>query len=177
MAARSRLAAADPLHVRRPGLLLGRVSPGFAGRIGTGTSLNWPTGVGAKGNAGMVAGLQQTNGSIAYVATSYLTANWPRVAFIQNQAGNWVAPNYNSILNAAQSVSNLPGNGEIHIVNPGKKFKAAFPITTYTYVILRSGVPNVGLVKSFVEYALGGGQAFGPRLGFCRFPGSSRTPT
>jgi phosphate transport system substrate-binding protein len=148
-----------------------RVSPGFAGRIGTGTTLNWPTGVGAKGNAGMVAGLQSTNGSIAYVAVSYLIANWPRVAAIQNSAGNYVVPNYNNILNAAQSVSSLPGNGEVHIVNPAKRFKNAYVISTYTYVILRGGSPQLGLAKSFVQYALGTGQAFGPRLGFVPIPG------
>jgi phosphate transport system substrate-binding protein len=149
----------------------GRVSPGFAGRIGRGTSLNWPTGIGAKGNAGMVQGLQQTNGSIAYVAVSYLIANWPRIAYIQNQAGNFIAPNYNNILSAAQSVSNLPGNREVHIVNPGKKFKNAFPISTYTYVVLRNPSRQGALVRSFVSYALGSGQAFGPRLGFVPIPG------
>jgi phosphate transport system substrate-binding protein len=151
-----------------------RVSPGFAGRIGTGTSLNWPTGVGAKGNAGMVAGLQSTNGSIAYVAVSYLIANWPRIAYIQNQAGNWVPPNYNNILNAAQSQPNLPGNREVHIVNPGKKYKNAFPISTYTYVVVHTSTRNAGnagLLKGFISYALGSGQAFGPRLGFVPIPG------
>jgi phosphate transport system substrate-binding protein len=151
-----------------------RVSPGFAGRIGTGTSLNWPTGVGARGNAGMVAGLQSTNGSIAYVATSYLIANWPRIAYIQNQAGNYVPPNYNNILNAAQSVSNLPGNREVHIVNPPKRFKQAFPISTYTYVVVHTSAAQAGLLKSFISYALGSGQAFGPRLGFVPIPGFVR---
>jgi phosphate transport system substrate-binding protein len=148
-----------------------RVSPGFAGRIGRGTSLNWPTGVGAKGNAGMVAGLQSTNGSIAYVSVSYLVANWPRIAYIQNQAGNWEPPNYNNILNAAQSQPSLPGNREVHIVNPGKRYKNAFPISTYTYVIVHSSSKQAGLLKSFVSYALGSGQAFGPRLGFVPIPG------
>jgi phosphate transport system substrate-binding protein len=151
-----------------------RVSPGFAGRIGRGTSLNWPTGVGAKGNAGMVAGLQSTNGSIAYVATSYLIANWPRIAYIQNQAGNFVPPNYNNILNAAQSQPNLPGNREVHIVNPGKRYKNAFPIATYTYVIVHTSSRQAGLVKSFVSYAISSGQAFGPRLGFVPIPGFVR---
>jgi phosphate transport system substrate-binding protein len=152
-----------------------RVSPGFKGRIGYGTTLNWPTGVGAKGNAGMIAGLQSTNGSIAYVADSYLIASWPRAAAIQNLAGNWTVPNYNAILNAAQSVSNLPGNREVHIVNPGKRFKNAYVISTYTYVVARNGAPQNGLLKSFISYAVGSGQAFGPRLGFVPIPGFVRS--
>ena len=150
---------------------LSRVSSSFKSKVGNGTAVSFPTGSGAKGNAGMVAALQATNGSIAYVAVSYLAAQWPRAAAIKNAAGRYETPNYGNIQDAAQSKSGLGGSNEIHIVDPSKKFKSAYPISTYTYVILKSGQANNGLAKSFVSYAINGGQSLGPRLDFVPIPG------
>jgi phosphate transport system substrate-binding protein len=150
---------------------LSDVSGSFRGRVGNGTSVSFPVGNGAKGNAGMVSALQGTNGSIAYVAVSYLIANWPRAAGIKNAAGNYEVPNYSNIADAAQSVKRLPSSNEVHIVDPPRHYKTAYPISTYTYVIMRSGDAANGLVKSFVEYAISSGQSLGPRLGFVPIPG------
>jgi phosphate transport system substrate-binding protein len=150
---------------------LSRVSGSFKHTIGNGTTVSWPTGVGAKGNSGMVAGLSTTNGSIAYVAVSYLIADWPHVAAIRNAAGKYEVPNYSNIADAAQSVKSLPASNEVHIVNPPRRYKTAYPISTYTYVIGRAGDPADGLVRAFVGYAITNGQAFGPRLGFVPIPG------
>jgi ABC-type phosphate transport system substrate-binding protein len=122
----------------------------------------------------MVAGLRSTNGAIAYAEIAYLIANYPRAAALRNNAGNWVVPNYNDILNAAQSVSSLPGNREIHIVNPPKRYKHGYPISSYTYVVVHTSSRQAGPLKSFISYALGAGQAFGPRLGFVPIPGFVR---
>jgi len=154
---------------------LSRVSGSFKSRVGSGTGVSFPTGSGAKGNAGMVSALQSTNGSIAYVAVSYLAAQWPRAAAIKNAAGNYETPNYGNIQNAAQSQGGLGSNNEIHIVNPPKKYSAAYPISTYTYVILKNGQSNNGLAKSFISYAIGSGQSLGPRLDFVPIPGFVRS--
>jgi phosphate transport system substrate-binding protein len=154
---------------------LSRVYGPFKSSIGNGTSVSFPTGSGAKGNAGMVSALQSTNGSIAYVAVSYLAAQWPRAAAIQNAAGNYETPNYGNILNAAQSKGGLASNNEIHIVDPPKSFKAAYPISTYTYVILKNGQPNNGAAKGFINYAINSGQSLGPRLDFVPIPSFVRS--
>ena len=68
----------------------------------------------------------------------------------------------------------VPSNNELHIVNPPRSARIAYPISTFTYVILRSKDPlgNGGLLKSFVAYALGAGQSFGPALDFVPLSGS-----
>lgn len=146
------------------------VSSAFKSRIGDGVSLSWPVGPGAPGNSGMTAAVKSTNGGIAYIEVSYLIANFPRAAAIQNRAGNWEVPNLSNIESAASSVSSLPSNNEIHIVNPPKRYKSAYPISSYTYVILKNGQSTNGLAKQFVHYAITSGQALGPRLGFVPIP-------
>lgn len=150
---------------------LSRVSSQFKSQVGVGTSVSFPTGTGAKGNSGMVSALQSTNGGIAYVAVSYLAAQWPRAAAIKNAAGNYETPNYANIKNAAQSVTSLPSNNEVHIVNPPKRFSSAYVISTFTYVILKNGQSNNGTTKGFVQYAITQGQSLGPRLDFVPLPG------
>lgn len=154
---------------------LSRVSGTFKSRVGNGTSVSFPTGSGASGNSGMVAALQVTNGAIAYVAVSYLAAQWPRAAAIKNAAGNYETPNYSNIQNAAQSVSSLAPGAEIHIVNPSARYKVAYVISTYTYVILKDGQAHNSLVKGFINYAINAGQALGPRLDFVPIPSFVRS--
>jgi phosphate transport system substrate-binding protein len=150
---------------------LSRVSGSFRSQVGSATTVKFPTTPNASGNSGMVAALQSTNGAIAYVAVSYLIADWPRVAAIKNAAGKYEVPNYSNIQNAAASGS-LGSNNEVHIVNPPRHFKIAYPISTYTYVITRPGDAANGLVKGFIQYAITSGQALGPRLGFVPIPAS-----
>jgi phosphate transport system substrate-binding protein len=149
-----------------------KVDGTFNSKIGSGTSVNWPTGDGAKKNSGMVSALQGTNGSIAYVAVSYLIADWPRAAAVKNAAGNYESPNYNNIANAAQSITSVPGNNQVTIVDPGKRYKIAYPVSTFTYVIVPSNSPEGPLLKAFIHYCITTGQAFGPRLGFVPIPAS-----
>jgi phosphate transport system substrate-binding protein len=152
---------------------LSSVNSQFSSQVGRGTKVTFPTGQGAAGNAGMVSALQSTNGGIAYVAVSYLAASWPRAAAIKNRGGKWVTPNYGNIAAAAQSVNSLPSNNEIHLVNPPGRFKNAYVISTYTYVIARGqdAFGNGGLLVSFIKYAITTGQSFGPRLDFVPIPG------
>jgi phosphate transport system substrate-binding protein len=149
---------------------LSSVSSTFAHQVGRGTLPSFPVGSGANGNSGMVASLASTNGGIAYVAVSYLLAQWPRAAAIKNAAGNYETPNYNNIKDAAL-YTHLSSVNEVHIVNPPKRYKSAYVVSTYTYVILKDGQPNNGLLKGFISYALGQGQALGPRLDFVPIPG------
>lgn len=150
---------------------LDRVSSSFKSSVGNGTTVTFPTTPNATGNSGMVQALQSTNGSIAYAAVSYLIADWPRVAALKNNAGRYIVPNYSNIANAAAS-GHLSSTNEVHIVNAPKRYKIAYPISTYTYVITRPNDAANGLVKAFIGYAITSGQSFGPRLGFVPIPGS-----
>jgi phosphate transport system substrate-binding protein len=150
---------------------LSRVSGAFKNGVGNAaTSVSWPHGVGAKGNSGMVQVLTSTNGAIAYVAVGYLLQNWPKVASIKNQAGKFEVPNLKNIENAAKSVKHSSSAG-YHIVNAPRKYKIAYPISTFTYVIApRANAPQAGLLKEWINFVLNQGQAFGPRLDFAPMP-------
>jgi len=148
------------------------VSGAFRSTIGRGTKPTFPVGPGATGNSGMVTVEQQTPGSIAYVAVSYLISHRLPAAAIQNAAGNYEVPNLKNISNAASIVKSVPAGNELHIVNAPKRAKIAYPISTFTYCILQPTDPlgNGALLKSFVSYALNAGQQFGPALDFVPLP-------
>jgi phosphate transport system substrate-binding protein len=150
---------------------LSSVSPQWRSQIGRATKPAFPTGPGGTGNGGMVTVLQQTRGGIAYVAVSYLIAHRLGAASIENQARKFEVPNLRNIANAAAS-GREASSGEIHIVNPSRRARIAYPISTFTYAILQPSDPlgNGGLLQQFVKYALGPGQAFGPALDFVPLP-------
>jgi phosphate transport system substrate-binding protein len=150
---------------------LSDVSKTWASKVNFATSVQFPTGVGASGNSGVASLLGTTSGGIAYAAVSYLIAQKENAAAIQNAAGNYEVPNLNNIENAAASVKKVPGNNELHIVDPPKSQKIAYPISTFTYVIVpKTSNKQLTFVRAFVNYAIGAGQAFGPRLDFAPLP-------
>jgi phosphate transport system substrate-binding protein len=152
-----------------------KVSGAFRGRIGSSTTVNWPTGVGANGNLGMVQALSATNGSIAYVAVSYLASDWPRVAAIKNRGGRWEVPNLSNISNAASSVHGVPGNNQIDITNPPARYRSAYPISTFTYAIVPGNAPQGALLRGFIGYAISPqAQALGYQLDFVPISGAVR---
>jgi phosphate transport system substrate-binding protein len=149
---------------------LTQISGAWKSKVGVGTSVSFPTGASGKGNSGVTAVLQGTPGSVAYIAVSYLIAHQLPAVAIQNRAGKFEYPNLSNIENAAGVVKRVPGNGALSIVNPPKSAKIAYPISTFTYVIAPTTAPQGALLKSFVQYALGAGHAFGANLDFAPLP-------
>lgn len=149
---------------------LSDISPTFRGRVGSSTTVSFPVGSGAKGNGGMATALAGTNGGIAYVAVAYLISNHLHAAGVQNNAGRFVVPNLSAIEAAAQVIHSVPGNNQVTIVNPGRGAKSAYPISTFTYVIVPTNAPQGGLLREFIGYALSGGQSFAPALDFAPIP-------
>lgn len=149
---------------------LTQVSSAWKSKVGVGTSVSFPTGASGKGNSGVTAVLQGTPGSVAYIAVSYLIAHQLPAVAIQNRAGKFEYPNLSNIENAAAVVKHVPASGALSIVNPPKKAKIAYPISTFTYVIAPTHGPQSGLLRSFVQYALGQGHSFGANLDFAPLP-------
>jgi len=150
---------------------LSRVSGTWRTRVGFATTVSFPKGVGGSGNSGVTSVLESTNGSIAYIAVSYLIAHQLPAAAIKNAAGRYEYPNLANIENAAQTVKHVPGNNELHIVNPPKRAKIAYPISTFTYAIVPASAPQGALLKQFITFAIGRkGQSFGPALDFAPLP-------
>jgi phosphate transport system substrate-binding protein len=149
---------------------LDRVSRPWKAQVGSSTAVSFPTGVGAKGSAGVTAVVASTEGALGYIETSYLITHGLPGAAVVNAAGNAVYPNLSNIEAAGKSVTHVPANNELHIVNPPSKFKTAYPISTFTYVIVPKGSPKKSLLSPFIEYVTTKGQAYGPALDFPPIP-------
>ncbi len=149
---------------------LSRVSQTWRSRIGFATAVSFPTGVGGKGNDGITALVSSTNGAIGYISASYIIAHRLGAAALQNAAGKFELPNLANIKSAASQVKSVPANNELHIVNPPARYKDAYPLSTFSYVIVpRSSAQHTNLYK-LISYALTTGQKFGLPLDFSPVP-------
>jgi phosphate transport system substrate-binding protein len=150
---------------------LSKVSPSWSSQIGYATQVSFPTGVGGKGNAGVKAIVGSTSGAIGYLSASYIiAARNLAAAAVGNAAGKYELPNLKNISDAASEIKSVPANNELHIVDPPAKYKTAYPISTFTYVIVPKVTPNAKNLGKFIEYALTTGASFGPDLDFPAVP-------
>ena len=149
---------------------LSKVSTAWKSKYGFSTEFRAPGGVGEKGNAGVASVLRSTNGAIGYVSASYLLSEHLTGAAIQNAAGKFEYPNLKPIEAAAATIKKVPANDELHIVDPPKGAKRAYPIATFTYVLVPKVTEQKAELTKFVEYAIGPGQEFGPAKDFAALP-------
>jgi phosphate transport system substrate-binding protein len=135
---------------------LSKVSSKWSSQIGHATSVSWPVGVGGKGNSGVAAIVSSTPGSIGYVSTAYTIQNHLAIARMKNAAGKYAIPRLASIEAAAQLVKKVPANTAISITDPpkSKKYANAWPISTFTYVIVAKKSPQAAQLRAFIGWAL-----------------------
>jgi phosphate transport system substrate-binding protein len=151
---------------------LAHASAAWKSKVGVGVNANWPTGIGAPKSNGVAAAVSQTKGAVGYVDVAYtLKARLPFAA-IQNKSGKWALPGLRGIKSAAALITKVPANGELSIVNPPKaaKYKNAYPISTFSYVVLPTRTSSASDLRKFVFWALTSGQQYGPRLLFVPIP-------
>jgi phosphate transport system substrate-binding protein len=150
---------------------LSHVSKAWKSSVGKGTQPSFPRGVGAKGSSGVAAKLKTTAGGITYVDVAYSVKNGFKIAKMQNRAGNYELPGNREIRAAANSLKRLQSkDNSITVVNPNAKAKFAYPICTFTYVILPLKTGKAAELKKFVDWAVTKGQASGPSLRFVPLP-------
>ena len=151
---------------------LNTVSRQWKSQVGTGTTVNWPKGVGARGSSGVSGVVSRTEGAIGYVDVAYALQNKLKFFSVKNRAGFYARPGLVGIKAASLADRKFSPTNALSIVNPppGKKFRKAYPICTYTYVILRTQSSQAALLKPFVTWALTAGQAYGPALKFQPVP-------
>jgi phosphate transport system substrate-binding protein len=111
---------------------LSSVSPDWKSKVGTGKSLNWPTGLGGKGNPGVAGYVKQTPGAIGYVEIAYAKQNKMPFGTIQNKSGNFIEPNLKSVAAAANVT--LPEDTKVSLVNT--EAKDGYPISTFTWLLI-----------------------------------------
>ncbi|HZS59323.1 MAG TPA: phosphate ABC transporter substrate-binding protein PstS [Gemmatimonadaceae bacterium] len=132
---------------------LSSVSPEWAKAPGKGKELQWPAGIGGKGNEGVAGQVKQTPGAIGYVELVYAKQNNLPIASIKNAAGNYVAPSVESITAAAEgAAAKFPPNTDyrVSIVNaPGAN---AYPISSFTYLLVDKTFTDAAKGKKLVDF-------------------------
>ncbi len=152
---------------------LWKISTAWRSKVGIyATSVNFPAGVGGKGNDGIASVVKGTPGAIGYISASYAISHGIYVAAVQNAAGKYIYPNLANIEQAAATIHSVPSSNEVHIVNPSKKLKKAYPISTFTYAIVPKSSSKASALSAFIQYAIADGQKFGAALDFAPIPAS-----
>ena len=149
---------------------LTKVNGDFAEKVGTGTQVNFPAGVGGKGSSGVSAVLARTKGGIIYVDIAFALKNHFSTFRVQNRSGKFALPGLAQIKDAASTVKSIPADNSLSIVNPPKAKGEAYPICTFTYVIVPLQTSTAPELKKFIFWALTGGQKYGPKLIFQPIP-------
>lgn len=150
---------------------LSKVSPEWKAKVGSNTSVNWPTGLGAKGNEGVAGMVTQMEGAIGYVELIYALQNKINFGPVKNAAGNFVKASLESTTAAAAGVKMKPGDFRVSITNAvGKN---AYPISSFTYLLVplkwQDGAKRQVFVD-FLKWALGPGQQMAASLNYAPLP-------
>ncbi|MFN4182799.1 MAG: phosphate ABC transporter substrate-binding protein PstS [bacterium] len=147
---------------------LSAVSATWAKKVGAGTSVNWPTGLGGKGNEGVAGLVKQVPGSIGYVELAYAVQNKLPYGQVRNKAGKFVEPTLESITAAmaeAVKARKIPPDTRIYLVDaPGEK---SYPIAGFTWLLVyeKQKDPVKGKVLvDFLRWAITEGQKYAPPL-------------
>lgn len=149
---------------------LAKVNSEWKDEVGVGKSLQWPTGIGAKGNEGVTAMIKQTSGAIGYVSLEYALSNNIKTVALKNAAGDFVAPSVDSVSTAAAHITDFSGDMRVSITNaPGK---GAYPISAFTFILLPVTKDMASLVhtKKFLNWALTKGQPLASTLNYAPLP-------
>jgi phosphate transport system substrate-binding protein len=151
---------------------LSKVSPDYRKTVGVATSVNWPVGVGGKGNEGVAGLVKQTPGAIGYVELIYAIQNKISYGSVQNAAGEWVRASTQTVSNAAaQAAKAMPKDFRVSITNaPGHD---VYPISSFTWLLFYQNPKDKARARvmvDFMKWALTQGQKFAPELGYAPLP-------
>lgn len=150
---------------------LTKVSKEWASGPGTGEAVNWPAGVGGKGNEGVAGLVRQLPGAIGYVELIYALQN--KIAFgeVKNAAGNWEKASIEGVTEAAASVKQIPADYRVSITNaPGAN---AYPISSFTWLLIpvKSADPEKGKVlKDLLSWCIKSGESEVSALSYAPLP-------
>jgi phosphate transport system substrate-binding protein len=151
---------------------LSKISPEYRQKVGVATSVNWPVGVGGKGNEGVAGLVKQTPGAIGYVELIYALQTKISYGSVQNAAGEFVTATTETVVNAAASAAkNMPKDFRVSITNaPGKD---VYPVSSFTWLLVQEAPKDVQrsrIVVDFVRWALTDGQKYAAQLGYAPLP-------
>ncbi len=155
---------------------LAKVSSDWQASVGMGKSLNWPVGLGAKGNEGVSGFIKQTPGAIGYVELVYAAQNKMPTALLQNQSGNYVAPTL-AATSAAANIEEMPKDLRVSITNTSAP--DGYPLSSFTYVLLykeqsynKRSMAQAQNVLELINWVIHEGQEFNEALEYGKLPES-----
>jgi phosphate transport system substrate-binding protein len=151
---------------------LSKVSPEWKQKVGANSSLNWPVGVGGKGNEGVAGLVRQSPASIGYVELVYALQNKISYGAVQNQNGEFINPDVSSVTAAAAgAMGTMPKDFRVSITNsPGQ---GAYPISSFTWILLYENPDDKNqarVMNDFMAWAFSSGQPMAETLGYARLP-------
>jgi phosphate transport system substrate-binding protein len=151
---------------------LSKISAEWKMKVGVGTSVNWPVGLGGKGNEGVAGLVKQTPNAIGYVELIYAVQNKMGYGKVRNTAGTFVKADLASVTAAAAAASNqMPPDFRVSITNAAGK--DAYPISSFTWLLIPSKIPDAAKKKAIVDFLnwmLADGQNMVEALSYARLP-------
>ena len=151
---------------------LAKISPEFQKTVGVDSAVNWPLGIGGKGNEGVAELVAQTPGAIGYVELVYAMQNGMSFGAVQSSAGDMVKTSPESVTKAVAGAV-VPDDFRVSITNaPGA---GAYPLSSFTWLLLYTDPPDktqARALNEFVKWALTDGQQYAADLHFARLPDS-----
>jgi phosphate transport system substrate-binding protein len=151
---------------------LSKVSPEWQRKVGKATSVNWPVGLGGKGNEGVSALIQQTPGSLGYIELIYAIQNHLPYGKVKNSSGVFVKADLASVSAAAAAVAkSMPDDFRVSITNP--EGNAAYPIASFTWLLIPEKFTDTAkrdVVKDFLKWMMTDGQQSCEALSYAKLP-------
>jgi phosphate transport system substrate-binding protein len=153
---------------------LSKVTPLWKTRVGEGTSVNWPTGLGGRGNEGVAGLVRQTPNSLGYVELAYALTNEMTFGNVRNKAGQFVRPTLSSTTKAMEgALKSIPEDYRIFFTNPDGR--DVYPIAGFTWILIYGDQPDPAKGKALAEFlwwATHDGQKYAPPLLYAPLPKS-----
>ena len=151
---------------------LSKVSEEWNSKVKKSTSVNWPVGLGGKGNEGVTGLIKQTPGSIGYVELIYAVQNSVPYGSVKNSSGNFIKADLASVSAAAAGTAkDMPDDFRVSITNASGK--TAYPISSFTWLLIPTKFQDAGkrdAIKGFLKWMLTDGQGYAEPLTYAKLP-------
>lgn len=153
---------------------LAKVSSDWARRVGRGTAVSWPVGLGGQGNPGVASTVSRTPGAVGYVELVYALQNRIAYALVRNRAGSFVNATLQSTTAAAAgAVASLPDDTDFRISITDAEGGEAYPIAAFTWILLPRQMADAAIARPLLEWlwwATHDGQRYATELGYAGLP-------
>jgi phosphate transport system substrate-binding protein len=150
---------------------LSKVSDDWKNKVGKGTSVQWPVGLGGKGNEGVAGLVKQTPSSIGYVELIYAVQNNITFGKVQNASGKFLKADLAGVTAAAAAAKDMPDDFRVSITNePGP---TVYPISSFTWLLIPAQISDAAkrdAIKGFLKWMLTDGQGYNEGLAYARLP-------